>query len=305
MSLLGKFFGELAGAIFPGAQGMVEKVVDQIVERVKVAATNFVRGWEDSTERANQSSFYKDAKAQRNFAQDLADEERELAAKKARDKRRTEADAERLDEIAKERERLRRTIDETTAAQSAKELVAADDLASRPLTDADLEGNVGLLSSKVCPRCGSTMTLQFHIHNVQAGSRLKWVCSSIRLDPCPFIFLTKEELARQVAIREPHADLDATPQEKQTWRQPEVVKDTAGRVRGHLGDEDQAVVCPRHLLPMKLLPMANAGGLLLDSYQYTCLGVDAEGKACNHTVPVKSFGQVSALLTRYEGRGIL
>ena len=56
---------------------------------------------------------------------------------------------------------------------------------------------------------------------------------------------------------------------------------------------------------MKLMPRPSAGGLILDSYEYICLGVNPDGRACSHKVAVKTFPQVSAALRRREGRGII
>jgi hypothetical protein len=49
-----------------------------------------------------------------------------------------------------------------------------------------------------------------------------------------------------------------------------------------VGDEDDQLVCPRHLLPLKLLRKSDNSGLVLDSYEYVCLGVLPSGKACGH-----------------------
>lgn len=140
---------------------------------------------------------------------------------------------------------------------------------------------------------------------MRAGQKFKWRCTSARSIPCRDLYVSSAELAQQISVRQPHVDLDITLAERNEWNNKSLVTKTAGRVRSHLGEEDELILCPVHLLPMKLLPIANSQGLLLDSYQYTCFGVHPDGRACNHTVPVKSFGQVSGLLTRSEGRGIL
>lgn len=149
------------------------------------------------------------------------------------------------------------------------------------------------------------MTLQLGSFNVDTGQKFKWRCTSVRQPPCKEIYVSPTELAQQVSVRKPHADLDIDPAQRKEWEDPGLLANTAGRVRQHLGYNDEAIICPIHLLPMKLLPTANAGGLLLNTYQYTCLGVLPDGRACSHTVPVTAFGQVSGLLTRTEGRGIL
>lgn len=305
MGIVGRFFGDVMGAFFPGAQGFVERAVDKVVERAKAFAREVVNAYVEETRRIGGRDLEFLAKQQRIRAENLAEEEKELAKKRERDGRITEADAERKAEIARERERLREDIDNTTAAASAAEIENSDKLRSGVISDTEAEGLVGLMSTKPCLRCGRTMTLQFEANNLQTGPRFKWVCSAIRPDPCPIVRVTTKELQQQqVSIREPHADLDASPQEREAWKRSDVLARTAGRVRAQLGEDDKAMICPRHLLPMKLMQLANADGRLFATYQYTCLAVDGVGRACSHTVPVKSFGQVSALLTRNEGRGI-
>ena len=81
--------------------------------------------------------------------------------------------------------------------------------------------------------------------------------------------------------------------------------ETAGRLRQALGEDDDHVICPTHLLPLKLLPRQNADGRLLSTYEYVCLGVDAVGRACNHRILLETFPQVSEALKRREGHGII
>ena len=305
MSWLGNLAGELAGAMFPGARAIVTKLVDRAVVAVVHAGKEFVNAWVKASSEADKPSPESARRSQRSRAEDLAEEERELAQKFQRDKARAPSDAYRLDEINAERERLRKEVGETNSVQSAKDIVEATDLISAKTSGDELASQVGILSTKPCPQCGGIMTLQFDSNNTTQGQKFKWRCTAANPLPCPTIYVKASELDQQVSVRQPHTDLDIDAKARQSWSDPTVIAKTAGRVRGHLGTEDDAILCPIHLTPMKLLPMANAGGLLLDTYQYTCLGVQPNGRACSHTIPVKSFGQVSGLLSRFEGRGIL
>ena len=305
MSWLGNLAGELAGALFPGARAIVTKIVDRAVVAVIHAGKEFVNAWIDAEHDGGDRNPESARRSQRSKAEDLASEERELAEKFNRDRARSPKDVNRIDEINAEREQLRKEVGETSAVQSAKEIVDANDLICAKTSADELASQVGILSTKPCPNCGGIMTLQFDANNTTQGQKFKWRCTTARALPCPYIYVSASELEQQVSVRKPHADLDIDAAERKSWSDPRVLAKTAARVRGHMGSADEAILCPIHLTPMKLLPVANASGLLLDTYQYACLGVDPNGRACGHTVPVKSFGQVSGLLSRLEGRGIL
>ena len=101
-------------------------------------------------------------------------------------------------------------------------------------------------------------------------------------------------------------DLDGPPAvRRQRWEEEKTLVRTHERLRKHLDDDDEEMLCPRHVLPMKLMQKRRGGGKLLDSYEYVCLGVTSDGRACDQTVPVQTFPQVSATLRRSEGRGII
>ena len=72
-----------------------------------------------------------------------------------------------------------------------------------------------------------------------------------------------------------------------------------------LDEEDKNIVCPTHLIPMKLSEKPNADGRLLATYEYVCLGVDADGRACRHKISLETFPQVSEALRRRDGVGII
>lgn len=304
MNLLGEFVGKIASALFPGARAIVTKAVDRVVVAVRSAGREFVNAWMKAAEVNGAPSPETAAKAHRTEAKNLAEEERYLAEKFKRDKTRSSADADRIQEINESREKLRKEIGETNAIQSAQDITNASDLVSAEASPDELATQVGILSTKQCS-CGGIMTLQFDANSKNTGQKFKWCCTAVRPLPCRNVYVTAKELAHQVSVRQPNSDLDINATQRNSWKNPSLLAKTAGRVRGHLGDEDQAILCPIHLMPLKLLQTANSSGLLLDTYQYTCLGVHADGKACNHTVPVKSFGQVSGLLSRAEGRGII
>lgn len=290
-------------ALFSGAKALV-------TELVSVGAT-LVR---EILREIDNSSFGKAATrvvsgvADRMFgnAQDLADEERDLAAKYQRDGRRTEADAERLRELEKERDRLRKAMEQANAARDAQEFRdRAHELDAHALDDDEISANVGILAAKTCPNCGGAMqVVQGAFNQTRSERNFWWQCTAIRRYPCPNITIHPNQEKASV-VRPESADFD-TPKDtrRTTWERESVVKETHGRVREHLEEVDKQVICPEHLLPLKLV-QCRRGGRMLESYEYVCLAINADGTACDHTVPLQTMPQVAAMLERTEGEGII
>jgi hypothetical protein len=305
MSWLANLASDIAEALYPGAKAIVKKSVDRAVESVVKSAKAFIDSWLKEVTKTGAADPADWARKHRKTAEELAEEEAYLAEKIKHDGRRSPADADRIQEINAVREKLREEVGETSGVQAAQQIAGTEGLISTRASQDELASQVGILSTKQCPSCGGNMTLRLGRHNTTTGQNLYWCCNSERPFRCPTLSLRPAELAQQVSVRQPNADLDGSPAGRKEWaKDSSRLAKTAGRVRSHLGDDDEAIICPVHLLPMKLLQAANAGGRLLDSYQYVCLGVFPDGRACNHTVPVASFGQVSGMLTRTEGRGI-
>lgn len=291
-------------ALFSGAKAIVKELVS--------VARTVVR---EVLKEVDRSAFGRSATrlvdgiADRYFTQarSLSEEERELAEKARRDGRRTETDAERLREIAAERELVRAEMERVNAQRSAQDLQDhADETLVARLDDDELSSSVGILAAKVCPTCGGMMRIrQGPVARDTGIRRFYWQCTEPNLPSCPYIKLDPtKETASVVRMADP--DLDTPKEERRAaWNRPEVIAETHGRVRQYLGDEDKQVVCPQHLLPMKLLPKRNQGGRVLDSYEYVCLGVTPDGRACGHKIDLQTMPQVAALLRRTEGKGII
>ena len=294
----------LLDSIFSGAKAFVKEIVSVVSETVKVVL-----------EEIDRSAFGKAAtqlvqgvtKRYFNSAADLAEEERELAEKRGRDGRVSEQDQERLREIEAARDRLRKDMDAAKAQSVADQLrTARDELISASVTDDEASGALGILSTKECPKCGGMMGIRQRGFNEQTKRRsFYWQCTAANVLPCPTVRLDPQ-LDQASVIRRADADLDgAADRRREIWNRPDMIAKTHGRLRTALGDDDEEIVCPKHLLPMKLMPKPQANGLMLSSYEYLCLGVNIDGRACDHKVDVSTFPQVSATLKRREGRGII
>jgi hypothetical protein len=294
---------QILEALFSGAKAFVREAVQVAREAVRVIL-----------EEVDRSSFGRAAAGlvtavtERYFkkAQNLAEEEAELAEKFRRDGKRTTADAERLSELEAERSKLRRDLDAARTKQATKELREQQGkLIAAPVTDDDASASSGIMAAKECPSCGDTMRIRQGGYNARSERRSFWwqctnaesQCPTIRFDP---------EAERGTVLRKPDADLDGSrEQRRKIWERPDVLAKTHGRIRAALGDADNEIVCPHHAIPMKLIPKSTAGGRLLDSYEYVCLGVTPEGLACEYKLPLETFSQVSATLRRRDGRGII
>ena len=276
-------------------------------EGVKIVVRDLLKEIDSSEIGKAVTSFVSSAaNRMRSRAKELAEEEAELAAKWQRDRRQSEYDAQRQAEIQRERERMRAEMEAENARKSAEELrEKLDELQMHQVDDDTISESVGIMAHKICPACGGMMRIRQGGQNQKTGrTRFWWQCS---LNPahCPTITLDplKEDLK---VVRGNNTDLDV-PREKRhaAWNSPPILQTTHGRLRGHLGDDDEQLTCPKHLLPMKLMPLLNAGGRLLDSYAYICMGVESDGRACSHQIKVEKMPQVAATLKRTEGKGIL
>jgi hypothetical protein len=284
-----KAFIKEAGQI---AAGVVRAVLEEI-DRSEIgkAITSYIRG-------AGNRYF--------NTARDLAEEESELAAKRGRDGKLSESDRARWQDIQQQRTELRGKLQEAKTSEAAQDLKeGADEVQPVPMSDDDVSASTAVISSKVCPECGGTMGIRQGGYNTGTNRRsFWWQCTSTSGIPCPTIKFDPEKEGG-VVVRRPDPDLDGKVEDRRKiWQRNDVSLRTHGRVRGELlGEEDEEIVCPHHLLPMKLIPKRN--GKMLESYEYVCPGVMPDGSGCQYSVPLETYPQVSAALRRNTGRGII
>jgi len=242
----------------------------------------------------------------RRSAVSLAEEEVEIHARAQRDGRLRDRDRERLEEINTERGKYRATLEREHAEKAAKELYdASDDLVVAPVTSDEVSANTGLMATKACP-CGGVMTIRQGPLQVRDNTRkFYWQCTASKRIPCPRIYFDPTREGGNV-LRQPDADLDGDARTRnRLWNEPGQIAVTHARVRQGLGDVDDSVLCPHHLLPMKQVERSGANRTLFGSYEYVCMGVDQDGMACTHRVPIETFPQVASMLRRREGKGIL
>lgn len=298
-------------SLFSGAKAFIREVVVPVLHAAKQVAVETVRVVLEEIDRSEfgrATTRLIDGAAHRYFshAEDLAAEQREIAERTKRDGRRSTRDDDRLREIDLERRKLREELDAAKGSEASLALKdAAAELVASPVSDDETSAAVGILSSRVCPTCGGTMGIrQGGFNGTTRRRNFYWLCSA-HPGACPTIHFdpVKQKLT---ALRRPDPNLDLPIKERrEIWERKDVIRGSQIRLRQHLGEQDHEVICPHHLLPMKLLEQPNSSGLLLSTYQYICLHVDDDGRACQHRVPLETFPQVSESLRRSEGAGII
>lgn len=292
-------------SLFSGVKVFVKEFVTVVGEAVRIVLDEIDRSSFGKAATDLVKGFTRKYFSQAN---DLADEERELAEKYQRDGKRSENDDERLREIQAERERLRKEMEAAKAKEAADEFKAgSEDVIAAEMTDDELSSSVGILASKQCPKCGGTMGIRQGAHSPTLDRRsFYWQCTMTNPRPCPTIKLNADDMRASV-LRKENLDLDGDAASRyKIWSEATVLNKTHSRLRQHhLEEKDEEVICPQHLLPMKLIQKNRADGSMLSSYQYICMGIQPNGKACLYTVAVETFPQVAAMLKRREGRGII
>lgn len=289
-------------SLFSGVRAFVREAMKVVAEVVHVVLEEIDRSpFGKATTRFIEGA----SKKYFNTASELAEEEKYLAEKMVRDGKRTSGDRDRLDEIQAERDKLKKEINELRAQQAAKEFKDnQNSVISADLSDDETSASVGIIASKECPSCGGTMRVGQGGLRADGHRNFYWQCTD-RPGACPTVKLDPHN-DQATVLRKADPNLDLPVDERRAiWTRKDVLVETASRLRQGLGEDDKEIVCPHHLLPMKLLPKRNADGLLLSTYEYACLGVDSEGRACGYKVPLETFPQVSEALKRREGQGII
>lgn len=294
----------LLDSLFSGVKVFVRELVSVVGEAVRVVLEEIDRS---SIGRAATEFVQGVTKKYFRQAGDLAEEEREFAEKFERDGKRSEKDEERLREIQAEREQLRKEMEAAKAREAAEELKSGqNDVIAANMTDDELSAAVGILATKECGECGGTMRIRQGANNSNSNKRNFWWQCTINPFTCPTIKLSTDELSGSV-IRRENPDLDGDANERRRiWTKDDIVNDAHRRLRqNHLDENDEEVVCPHHVLPMKLVQKRAADGRMLSSYEYVCIGVQANGRACDYKVPLETYPQLSATLLRRGDRGII
>ncbi|MCE1250692.1 MAG: hypothetical protein LWW82_08175 [Comamonadaceae bacterium] len=292
--MLEALFGA-AKALIKAALGAAKEVVVETVKALEGTTTgkvlsHAVESWvRTKTQAAAQ-------------AQDLAAEEAEIGAKMARDGKLSPAEWGRVDEINEHRSQLRKQYAQADAAKLREALDHAGAVHA-PVSADEIISTVGLLPHKTC-QCGAMMAVST-THTQQYGqwkNKFAWRCAVCGARE---YFDPVKEAA--TIVRAPDADLDMPEAKRhEIWHAPATLADANARLRSHMGEADNEVLCPQHLLPMKIFPSLAANrGLVLDSYAYACVGMNPDGRGCTHRIPIDRLAITSAVLQRLEGRGLV
>ncbi|BAZ41125.1 hypothetical protein NIES4101_70870 [Calothrix sp. NIES-4101] len=96
-------------------------------------------------------------------------------------------------------------------------------------------------------------------------------------------------------------ELQVSHQELSTiFNDPSVSKATVSRIKSHLKEKDDDILCPIHHVPMTLREKRDHSGVALDIFFLACPHI-----GCQQIVKLKSPAQLAAYLKRREGRGII
>jgi hypothetical protein len=243
----------------------------------------------------------------------------DLERKRRRDGRLSPGNQDRLEELEARRQAAFGGYQEAKTRELVTEAAAQSDTYTHSeVTDGSLHvlqyhmGQVVL--EKKCTICGRPMFLQ-HRRRPTDFNRFVltdffWSCTGWFLQRCDL----NGEIARQCTgkinfsgrdvgllhnagipeLQVSSADLNTI------FSQNRVQKAITSRVRAHVGQEDDLVLCPSHHLPMVLHEKTTHDGVALDMYHLRCPHL-----ACEQFRKLKSPAQLAAFLRRREGKGIL
>jgi len=233
----------------------------------------------------------------------------------------TDKEKERAHFFQEERKRLKDKLDNIDEILVAKDINDESESFEKIYLDDSkahiLQGQVGVSSfGKQCPNCGRTMLVQWpRAAGIAKVADFFWGCpgwyvvkngqracsTTILLSDADLNIFTKtdsleaqvsnEELTSMVLLPDPSNII--------TERMSDVISDQSSR---RIGIESYR--CPTHGEKLILRQKKQASGLL-DQYFLSCPRWQPHNKGCGYMVKLKSAMQLSTLLKKQTGRGIL
>ena len=233
------------------------------------------------------------------------------------------SDEKRREEYLRQRrDELKRTIDGVDEILVAKEISEESEFFENFLVDDNrahiLQGQVGVsVFGKKCPNCGRDMLIQWpRTVNTAKVTDFFWGCSgwyytqsngqricskTIKISQSDMNIFTRtdspeyqvsnDELTELVMLPEPCSII--------TERMDDIVSDQRAQ---HRGAEDYR--CPTHGEEL-ILRKKNQATSLLDQYYLGCPRWKQNNQGCAYIVKLKSAAQLSTLLKKETGKGIL
>lgn len=244
---------------------------------------------------------------------DLDEEVVDLERKRQRDKRLSERDIERLEELERTREKEARAFRDAKQQEILVEAKSNDvDYLAPALDDSTvhiLQYHMGqVVFEKRCWRCSFPMVLQHQWGTNLSIQQFFWQCTKYytlsadeQKDPTnkhnQSFSNSDISLIHRVGVPE----LEAKREDLELITAQSFVQQTIKkRVADHLGDQDDEILCPVHYLAMTLREKRENNGTLTDMYYLKC-----PHQGCSQTVKLKSVAQIAAYLRRQEGQGLL
>ncbi|PZV11867.1 MAG: hypothetical protein DCF22_13570 [Leptolyngbya sp.] len=294
-------------------------------EIVRATTVEVIRNWTNfrrqnntantNAQRASRSSRTKSQEVKQDL-ETVDVEFIDLERKEKRDGRVSTKDQERKQELELLRNEKFKEYQDLKSAEIAEEQIAKPEDYATSVINNDkahiLQFHMGqVVLEKKCS-CGQPMILQSKQRldgSLYQLSDFFWSCISYYNDLTPNC-KTQNFTAKDLGLLHKANIFEfqiSNRELSKIFHQPSVETAIVKRVKSHLQEKDDEVMCPVHHLPMILREKQDHKGAALDMFYLACPhnpGRDYHA-SCPQKVKLKSPAQLAAYLTRKEERGIL
>lgn len=288
-----------------------------VTEFVRLATEEVFRYWRNSRNSRNGSNQNTSSTYSNKTAKDVTQELEtvdaevvELERKAQYDGYASQQDQERKEELELLRTEKFREYQELKSAEIAEEQCANPENYQTSILRNDrvhlLQFHMGQAVLKKKCSCGKPMILQSKRRSHGSLYQLNdffWACTGYYNYSPLQCTRTQNFTARDVGFLHQSDILEfqiSNDDLSRIFHEPSVEKLTISRIKGHLKQKDDEVLCPIHHVPMVLREKREHQGAVLDMFFLGC-----SHAYCQQIVKLKSPAQLAAYLKRKEGRGIL
>ncbi|MBD2356915.1 hypothetical protein H6G41_20180 [Tolypothrix sp. FACHB-123] len=308
----------LLEALFAAGTTVLREFVRCTAVEVIRHTVKVIRNWTNSRSKKESSNQHTSSSYSNKTAKDVTEEIEivdaevvELERKERRDGRIPQRDQERKQELELLRTDKFNEYQELKSEEIAEEQSASPENYETSNLGSDkvhiLQFHMGqVVLDKKCS-CGKSMILQSQKRldgSLYQLSDFFWSCTGFYNNNLPLqCKKTKSFTAKDVGFlhKSDIFEFQVSNQQLSTiFHDTSVKKATISRIKSHLKEKDDEILCPVHHIPMILREKFNHSGVALDMFFLAC-----PHTGCQQIVKLKSPAQLAAYLKRREGRGII